>query len=98
MKILHGSIRTNVRVKVDPLTYSAPGLIEKVPDHGHYQEHGDATFSVDPDGSLYIYGDPAKPAHHAYTRHQWLWVGNENSTSVYNTAYDDPIERRHEAV
>jgi hypothetical protein len=93
MKILHGSVRSNVRVKVDPTNAppaSPPGpQREHVPHHGEYEDHGDATFSVDPDGTLYIYGDPSKPAHHSYGRNAWLWVGDEQNNSVFNCAHVD---------
>lgn len=97
MKILHGSVRSAVRVKVDDenaTPENSMGYIhvterEHVAGHGFFQEHGDATFSVDPDGTLYIAGDPRKPAHHSYGRNAWLWVGDENNNSVFNTAHED---------
>ena len=59
MKILHGSIRTQVSVKVEMTNASPPseaGYPEReiVENHGYYERHGDATFSVDADGTLYI--------------------------------------------
>lgn len=91
MKILHGSIRSAVRVKVDDAnaTPEQPMGAEYVKGHGFYEEHGDSTFSVDPDGTLYLRGDPSKPAHHSYGRNAWLWVGDEQNNSVFNTAHDD---------
>jgi len=86
MKVLHGSVRTEVKVKVDGENIDHD---EYLPDHGFFAKHGDATFSVDPDGALHIYGDPSKPAHHSYGRNCWLWVGDENNTSVFNTAHDE---------
>lgn len=96
MKILHGSVRSAVRVKVDDANATpenSRGYIpvtegERIAGHGYYQEHGDATFGVDPDGTLYVYGDPSKPAHHSYGRNAWLWVGDENNNSVFNAAHD----------
>lgn len=90
MKILHGSIRTTVSVRVEMADASPPSEAgdperEIVEGHGYYERHGDATFSVDPDGTLYLYGDPSKPAHHSYGRDAWLWVGDENNNSAFNT-------------
>jgi hypothetical protein len=97
MKILHGSVRTAVRVKVDDANATPENSMGYIPvsdrelvgGHGYYQEHGDATFSIDPDGTLYISGDPSKSAHHSYGRCAWLWVGDENNNSVFNCAHDD---------
>lgn len=91
MRILHGHVRSAVRVKVDDAnaTPDRPMGAEYIEGHGFYQEHGDATFSVDPDGTLYIYGDPSKAAHHSYGRNCWLWVGDENNNSIFNTGHDD---------
>lgn len=91
MKILHGSVRSAVRVHVDDenATPDNPMGHEYVQHFGFYDEHGDATFSIDPDGKLYIYGDPSKPAHHSYGRNTWLWVGDEQNNSVFNCAHDD---------
>ena len=66
MKILHGHVGTEVRVHVD----DANAIPQKPPreDGEAYDSYGDSTFSIDPDGTLYIYGDRSKPAHHSYGR------------------------------
>lgn len=91
MKILHGSVRSAVRVHVDDKNASPekPMGHEYVEHLGYYDEHGDSTFSVDPNGELYIYGDPSKPGHHSYGRNAWLWVGDEQNNSVFNTAHEE---------
>jgi hypothetical protein len=92
MRILHGHVRSAVRVKVydEHMTPDEPMGAEYVQDHGFYEEHGDASFSVDPDGTLYIYGDPSKAAHHSYGQNCWLWVGDENNNSAFNTVHETP--------
>jgi hypothetical protein len=85
MKILHGHVGTEVRVHVD----DANAIPQKPPreDGEAYDSYGDSTFSIDPDGTLYIYGDRSKPAHHSYGRHAWLWVGDELAYGAFNTAH-----------
>lgn len=97
MKILHGHVRTNVRVEVDDqnatpensLGYIPVGPGEEVSGHGFYQEHGDSTFTIEPDGTLYLSRDPSKPAFASYGRGAWLWVGDEHGNSVFNTAHPE---------
>lgn len=86
MKILHGHVGSQISVRVlDPAaTPEDPKGLEYVPDHGFYARHGDSSFSVDLTGTLYIYGDPSKPAHHSYGRENWWWVGDENGNSAFN--------------
>lgn len=93
MKILHGSIRSQVSVSVTSITFPVPRdavKTESVEGHGLYQRHGDSTFSVDPDGTLYIYGDRRTAAHHTYEPDKWLWVGDECDNTVFNTLMEQP--------
>jgi hypothetical protein len=91
MKILHGHVGTNVRVQIGctavELTPDNPRGYEYVEGHGFYGTFGDSTFSIDPDGTLYIYGDRSKPAHHIYPPDGWLWVGDEMDNGAFNTAH-----------
>ena len=86
MKILHGHVGTNVRVQVDANPENCEAY-EHVEGHGYFANHGDSTFSVDPDATLYIYGDRSKPAHHSYKPDAWLWVGDEMDNGAFNTAH-----------
>ena len=94
MKILHGHVGTDVRVRVEapnPENYGAheytvEGPVGSTPQ-GFYAQYGDSTFSIDPDGTLYIYGDRSKPAHHVYPPDGWLWVGDEMDNGAFNTAH-----------
>jgi hypothetical protein len=101
MKILHGHVGSDIRVHVDdknatpetPMGLTTeriptPVGIEYVEDFGWFASHGDSSFAVDPDGTLYVYGDMSKPAHHSYGRNAWLWVGDENNNGAFNTAHD----------
>lgn len=97
MKILHGSVRSAVRVKVDDENASpenSMGYIpvtegEHVAGHGYFQEFSDATFTVDPDGTLYLYRDRRRAAFQSFGRNAWLWVGDELDNSAFNTAHDE---------
>ena len=91
MKILHGHVRTNVRVNVDDAnaTPDEPMGMEYVEGHGYFRDHQDSTLSIDPDGTLYVYGDPHKEAHDSYGRNCWLAVTDEHGTCVFNTAHDE---------
>jgi hypothetical protein len=88
MKILHGHVGTCVRVQVsdnNAVNERAAGL--ESGNLGTFDEYGDSTFSIDPDGTLYIYGDRSKPAHHSYKPDAWLWVGDEMDNGAFNTAH-----------
>jgi hypothetical protein len=89
MKILHGHVGTDVRVHVDDenATPEHPMGYEYVEGFGYFVTFGDSTFSIDPDGTLYIYGDRGKPAHHVYPPDGWLWVGDEMDNGAFNTAH-----------
>ena len=99
MKILHGSIRSAVRVKVDDANATPERTFgyEYVQHHGYFEEHGDSSFSIDPDGTLYIYGDMSKASHDSYGRNAWLWVGDENNNAVFNCAHSDAHPEADEA-
>ena len=87
MKILHGHVGSEISVRVlDPAaTPEDPLGYEFVPDHGFFARHGDSSFAVDPDGTLYVYGDMSKPPHHSYRPQEWAWVGDENNNGAFNT-------------
>lgn len=113
MRTIHGDIRSTVRVNVDdhnatPETAETFGY-EYVPGFGYFSEHEDSTFSIDPDGTLQIYGDMSEPAHDRYGRNTWLHVTDEHNNGVFNTAHTEarpdgepgertPRERRTAAV
>ena len=91
MKILHGHVGTDVRVLICctavELTPDNPRGYEYVEGYGFYGTFGDSTFSIELDGTLYIYGDRGKPAHHVYPPDGWLWVGDEMDNGAFNTAH-----------
>ena len=89
MKILHGHVGTDVRVHVtqDEAPNQEGPPVEYVKGFGYFLTFGDSTFSIDPDGTLYIYGDRSKPAHHSYKPDEWLWVGDEMDNGAFNTAH-----------
>jgi hypothetical protein len=90
MKILHGHVGTDVRVQVDDnvTTNDESGRgLKWVHGFGYFAEYGDSTFSIEPDGTLHIYGDRSKPAHHSYKPDEWLWVGDEMDNGAFNTAH-----------
>ena len=98
MKILHGHVGTEVRVRVidenatveNPRGYEVAEHVEPDGCPGFYATHGDSTFSVDPDGTLYVSGDMSKPAHHTYGCDTWYWVGDENNNGAFNTLHVPP--------
>lgn len=94
MKILHGHIRTSVRVRVDDqnATPENPMGHEYVQGHGFYDEFADSTFSIDPDGTLYLYRDRSNPGHASYGSAAWFWVTDENDNSAFNTLHPIPTD------
>ncbi|MHB8490614.1 MAG: hypothetical protein ACYDA6_00145 [Solirubrobacteraceae bacterium] len=93
MKILHGHVGSEISVRVldENATPENPMGYEYVEGHGFYARHGDSSFAVEPNGTLYVYGDPSKPAHHSYGRHAWAWVGDENGNGAFNISLPHSI-------
>jgi hypothetical protein len=96
MKILHGHVGTEVSVHVldENATPENPMGYDYSPHTNQfYARHGDSSFSVDPDATLYVYGDRSKPAHHSYGRNAWAWVGDENGNGVFNAASKEMLDK-----
>ena len=49
-----------------------------------YVVHDDSTtFSVDPDGTLYLWADLGDPPKHVYRPGEWFWSGEDDGSGVF---------------